>query len=44
MRENRTNAINMSLLHSSRVFGVHKKKMQTVDPKELMRLNPAMGI
>jgi hypothetical protein len=40
MRENRTNAVNMSLLRSSRVFGVCMKKVQTLKPEKRCVLFP----
>jgi hypothetical protein len=40
MRENRTNAINMSLLRSSRVFEVCMKKVKTLKPEKRCVLFP----
>jgi hypothetical protein len=40
MRENRTNAINMSLLRSSRVFGLCMQKVQTLKPEKRCVLFP----
>jgi hypothetical protein len=43
MRENRTNAINMSLLRVSRVFGVCMKKVQTLKPEKRCVIFPKWG-